>query len=51
MNGIQESGAARVAGRIEIVPEAGHWVQYEAAADINALLLQWLNPFPHPQET
>lgn len=37
--------------RFVVVPGAGHWVQYEAAADINALLLQWLNPFPHPQET
>ena len=37
--------------RFVVVPGAGHWVQYEAAAEINALLLQWLNPFPHPQET
>ena len=37
--------------RFVVVPGAGHWVQYEAAADINALLLQWLNPFPLPEET
>lgn len=37
--------------RFVVLPGAGHWVQYEAAADINALLLQWLHPFPHPQET
>jgi pimeloyl-ACP methyl ester carboxylesterase len=37
--------------RFVVVPGAGHWVQYEAAADINALLLQWLNPSHHPTET
>lgn len=26
-----------------IVPAAGHWVQYEAAQEINRLLLNWLN--------
>lgn len=36
--------------RFVVVPGAGHWVQYEAAADINALLLQWLNPSHPPTE-
>jgi pimeloyl-ACP methyl ester carboxylesterase len=27
--------------RLEIVPQAGHWVQYEAAAAVNALLLDF----------
>ena len=37
--------------RFVVVPGAGHWVQYEAAAEINALLLQWLNSFHYPTET
>lgn len=38
------------ASRFVVVPGAGHWVQYEAAAEINALLLQWLNPSHPPTE-
>jgi 2-hydroxy-6-oxonona-2,4-dienedioate hydrolase len=29
--------------RIEIIPNAGHWVQYEAAAAVNRLLLEFFN--------
>jgi pimeloyl-ACP methyl ester carboxylesterase len=27
--------------RLEVVPRAGHWVQYEAADAVNALLLDF----------
>jgi pimeloyl-ACP methyl ester carboxylesterase len=33
---------ARPEARIEIIPDAGHWVQYEAAAEFNALLPRML---------
>ncbi|RZM01020.1 MAG: alpha/beta hydrolase [Variovorax sp.] len=30
--------------RIEVVADAGHWVQYEQAADVNTRLRTWLDP-------
>lgn len=30
-------------GRAHVVPGAGHWVQYEAAGTVNALLAAWLD--------
>lgn len=32
--------------RTVLVPEAGHWVQYESAECVNAELLGWLDPGP-----
>jgi pimeloyl-ACP methyl ester carboxylesterase len=31
-----------LAGRLELIPTAGHWVQHEAAAEVNSLALQFL---------
>lgn len=38
---------------IRVVPNAGHWVQFEAADAVNTLLLQWLEETSNPlqQET
>lgn len=36
-------GEGRVHCRTTLVPEAGHWVQYESAARTNAELLGWLD--------
>jgi pimeloyl-ACP methyl ester carboxylesterase len=33
-----------VEGRAEVIADAGHWVQYQAAADINARLRAWFGP-------
>lgn len=33
---------ARPEVRTHILPDAGHWVQYDAAEDINRLLLEWM---------
>jgi pimeloyl-ACP methyl ester carboxylesterase len=35
---------ARPDARIAVVPGAGHWVAYEAAAEVDALLRDWLHP-------
>ena len=32
--------------RVEIIPQAGHWAQYENPAAVNALLLDFLTDFP-----
>lgn len=32
--------------RIEVIPDAGHWVMYEAPAAVNALLEDWLGAQP-----
>jgi 2-hydroxy-6-oxonona-2,4-dienedioate hydrolase len=29
--------------RIEVIPEVGHWVQYEAAAEVNRLLIEFFS--------
>ena len=34
--------SAMLAARVEVVAGAGHWVQYEAHARVNALLQDWL---------
>ena len=44
---VQRLAQARAACSTHIVPQAGHWVQYEAAEAVNGLLLQWLAG-PHP---
>jgi pimeloyl-ACP methyl ester carboxylesterase len=36
--------AARPDARIAVIPGAGHWVAYEAAAEVDALLRDWLRP-------
>lgn len=28
---------------IKIIPDAGHWVQYEAASEVNSILIEWLS--------
>ncbi len=38
---VLSSGRTRC--RTQIVPDAGHWVQYEQADAVNALLLNWLD--------
>lgn len=35
-------GAGRPGRTLDVVPGAGHWVQYERADRVNRLLLQWL---------
>jgi pimeloyl-ACP methyl ester carboxylesterase len=40
--------AARLANaHVEVLPDAGHWVQYEAADRVNAMLLPWLRAQGH----
>lgn len=34
--------------RTRVLPGAGHWVQYEAADTVNALLLEWLREIEQP---
>lgn len=34
--------AGRQGLRVHIIPDAGHWVQYERPAEVNGLLLTWL---------
>ncbi|UCV01568.1 alpha/beta fold hydrolase [Acidovorax radicis] len=35
-----------------VIPRAGHWVQYEAAEEVNSLLLKWFDQYLSPhQET
>jgi len=40
----QALGSGRPKCAIHSFPGAGHWVQYEAADAVNALLLEWLEP-------
>jgi len=40
-------GLGREGRRTHIVPEAGHWVQFERADAINALLLEWFGETSH----
>ena len=35
---------ARPDARIAVVPDAGHWVAYEAQAEVDALLAEWIAP-------
>jgi len=48
---VPELAAASIAycpqGRLARLPEAGHWVQAEAPAAVNRLLLDWLAAPPH----
>ncbi len=39
---VDESRKARPDVRIDVLPGAGHWVQYEAAESVNRLLLEFL---------
>jgi pimeloyl-ACP methyl ester carboxylesterase len=36
--------AARPDARVAVIPGAGHWVAYEAAEQVDGLLLDWLQP-------
>jgi len=40
----QTLGGGRAQCRTVLVPEAGHWLQYESAERTNAELLAWLDP-------
>ncbi|WP_240071258.1 alpha/beta fold hydrolase [Cupriavidus taiwanensis] len=40
--GSRGASAAAAQVRVSVVPGAGHWVQYEAHAQVNALLQHWL---------
>jgi pimeloyl-ACP methyl ester carboxylesterase len=42
--------AGRPERRWESLPGAGHWVQYERAAEVNRRLLDWFGAEPHPQD-
>nr|WP_316640281.1 alpha/beta hydrolase [uncultured Roseateles sp.] len=43
-------GESREHGKVLVVPGAGHWIQYEQADEINALVLAWLSEST-PKET